>query len=256
MNEQKSNKGGEVRLKIVEGFFYDDWKVGFDAGYNVVIIPHEWPDEEWFHLHCLDEEVAQRVLALAPGARLVNPRIVYVEEIPKVLRPEANLEASLGYFLGDFEEDLEEDWDDDDYELEAQCPECGEVVGWWDETCANCGAQLLPLPSGGFNSNGRPNWGPRQVRTPRGIKPGNVLTMAMGRYQERCTIVVLTKPYPDKNDPSWWRFDYLVPRCPISPAMRRSATLGDFGVIGHAEHWNRTNYLERTGRKRVNLKTE
>lgn len=248
MNKQKSNKGKEVKLKIVEGFFNDDYKAGFDAGYNVVVIPHEWPDETWAHLYCLNEEVAEQVVALVPRSSLVNPTnegnpVVYVGEVPEALSPEVK--------LSDLEKVVEEDeewYDDYDYEYEETCPLCYKIVGCNDETCGNCGMQLLPIPPGGFGPDGRPHWGPRQVRNPEGVHPGNVLVMVSGRRQHRTTTIVLIEPRPDEIGQ---RFKCLVPG-----SCWDGAYLADFGVVPYeAGHWNRTNHLLRTGRKRIDIST-
>lgn len=251
---QYTDEGG---LRIVEGYFNDDYKAGFDAGYNVVVIPHEWPDETWAHLYCLNEEVAEQVVALVPRSSLVNPTeegnpVVYVGEVPEALSPEVSLRSLESV-------DEEDEWYDDDYsdydhydhydyELKATCPECHEAVGWWDEACENCGAQLLPIPLGGFGQDKRPHWGPRQVRTSSGVKPGNMLVKVTGRPQGRSTITVLTEPRPDDVGQ---RFEYLT-----SSGHQIGAYLADFGILPYdAGSWNRTNHLLRTGRRRIDIST-
>lgn len=137
---------------------------------------------------------------------------------------------------------------DEFHDYETRCPNCDAVVEWNDEICANCGACLLPLPPGGFGPDGRSHWGPRQVRTSRGIKLGNVLTMVQGRSHEKILIVVVSEPHLD-DELGWLCFDCLDPGGSLS-----RLPLTDFGVVPYVNgRWNRINHLLRTGRHRVDV---
>jgi len=99
----------------------------------------------------------------------------------------------------------------------------------------------------------RKNFGPRQVRTKRGIKPGNILidVRLAGRGHSN-RIVVLSKP--TVNDRNSLLFDFMVINGTAKGRLRRGF-LTDRSVIPYGTGvWNPSNYLLRTGKRGLTKK--
>lgn len=103
----------------------------------------------------------------------------------------------------------------------------------------------LPDPPGGFSKDGRPNWGPRQVRTLGGVKPGNIF-IAVSRDGSRSQILILSESFQEEGNWRCWV-------CHIPHRTKRKIFLADYGAVPYTERllWNRTNYLLRIGRRRM-----
>lgn len=100
-----------------------------------------------------------------------------------------------------------------------------------------------------FVLKNRPHYGPRQVRTPRGIKRGNILEhhIIYGR------ILVLSSP---ERDESPFGGESLTFRAIVLDGLSRGRVeeiyLSDSGVVPYnSGMWNPTHHLERTGTKRL-----
>ncbi len=100
----------------------------------------------------------------------------------------------------------------------------------------------------------RPHFGPRQVRTPAGIKPGNRLIKVT--RNSRDYIIVRSDPYPNPGDWDWEPvgpvgdliFDYTYE----DENQRRRMLLSSVGVVLYGDKWwSPTNHLLRTGHKRL-----
>lgn len=100
-------------------------------------------------------------------------------------------------------------------------------------------------------SEDRPYWGPRQVRTLRGVRPGAVLmrrSRLAGSYGGQQVFVVVRGPYSRDHDLGWVDIVYLDGG--VNRDYQFSLSLGDFGVVPYpGGAWNQTNYLERAGRR-------
>ena len=94
----------------------------------------------------------------------------------------------------------------------------------------------------------RPHFGPRQVRTPAGIKPGNALTLVRGAKRYHDTIIVLSESYTDESGDLV--FDLVYRKGLPNRACKVTYYLSDFGVVLYdSGWWNPTNCLLRTGRR-------
>lgn len=100
-------------------------------------------------------------------------------------------------------------------------------------------------------SKGRPYWGPRQVRTLRGVRPGAVLmrrSRLAGYYGGRQVFVVVRGPYSRDHDLGWVDIVYL--NDDVNRGYQFSLSLSDFGVVPYpGGAWNQANYLVRAGRR-------
>ncbi|MHA1829178.1 MAG: hypothetical protein ACTSX6_11090 [Candidatus Heimdallarchaeaceae archaeon] len=110
-----------------------------------------------------------------------------------------------------------------------------------------------------FPTEERPNFGPRQVRTLEGIKPGNIFKkVGLAGTGSESLILIISEPFPkiigDDKLPSM-RFEYLVLRGCMKGWLD-GAFAADKSVIPYlpGNVWNNSNYLLRTGRKRLTEK--
>jgi len=101
----------------------------------------------------------------------------------------------------------------------------------------------------------RPNFGKKQVRSLRGVKPGTILVhLYTGKFPSKETILVIQEPFKD-NKGTWW-FDGIV-LCGESKGNMERYSLADCSVVlnmdstGKTCFWNPFNYLLRTGKKRL-----
>lgn len=100
----------------------------------------------------------------------------------------------------------------------------------------------------------RPNFGPRQVKTPKGIRPGNVLVHVFGEHkpQSRKVIIVLSDPYLlDEEEPvEGLAFDYTYEEDLLEAVVFVFTNyLCNMGVVPYSDgEWNPTDHLLRTGR--------
>lgn len=97
----------------------------------------------------------------------------------------------------------------------------------------------------------RPHFGPRQVRTRNGLKPGTILiSKSAGWYQRKILIVKA----PELVNGIWW--SYYV-RLPVTtrPAYIDKLATTDMGVEPYWDgEWNSMNHLLRSGRTILTLK--
>ena len=99
----------------------------------------------------------------------------------------------------------------------------------------------------------RPNFGPKQVRTLRGIKPGNILIQCNSIHNFKRKLLILSEPYSDRKnsreDALW--YDYID----LNGSTVQSGSVLDVGVLPYnTGKWNPTNCLLRTGKKRLSTK--
>lgn len=110
------------------------------------------------------------------------------------------------------------------------------------------------LPEKGWAVKDRPHFGPRQVRTPAGIKPGSRLIIVTRNSRDH--IIVRSEPYPNPGDWDW------EPVGPVGDLVfeytfegenrRHRMLLWSAGVVPDERgRWNPTRHLLRTGRKRL-----
>jgi hypothetical protein len=102
-------------------------------------------------------------------------------------------------------------------------------------------------------SHERPYHGPDQVRTVRGIKPGNILIMAArGDKGFRKRILIVSKPYVSfLFGKPCIEYDFLILNGRTKGWLMSGFT-SDSGVTPyHSGMWNTRNYMLRAHRKRL-----
>ena len=91
----------------------------------------------------------------------------------------------------------------------------------------------------------RPHWGPRQVRTLRGLHAGQIYLKVDARTQSSNKIIVLSEPFQDPKRK--WKYKFIY--WPFKEGELNFLFEGycaDMGIVPDGGFWNQTNSLQRT----------